>query len=590
MSDEKAADSMSAKDSALCNPSEGELFHVLLATIPDSIYFKDKRSRFLKISKYLMDKFGVTDERAVEGKTDFDFFTIEHARQAFKDEQEVLRTGRPIVGIEEKETWANRSDTWVSTTKMPLRNGRGEIIGTFGLSRDITEIKNYRDELQKTKHELERRVKERTAELSEAKSRLERHVEQLTFLNVTAYELAHAIGIDAMFVAIGKAFLARFPGCTVSICQVTGAGYACVYAAGGLDSPAMRRLSETLPLQCTEEEISRPLSVKSPRTEKAAAFDGGAPFDGDPCWIAIPLRAETAILALVQIFGPPWSEIVFHGEETLLSTLAAHAAACLNNALHYRYMETKARLEGELETARNIQQSLTPHEKPTIPRINLAGVYKPAYEIGGDYLDYFQCGDGSWAVIVADVCGKGVPAALLMTILRSVARVEARTHFSAKSLLCAINESINLTLSERSFVTALCLVIRDDGMSMSYARAGHTKLLKFDAAQQKIVTIDSKGIALGIVPTIAEFSSQLEEIIMPLIESDTYVAYTDGISEAANARKTIFGQAGMIQSIRKHSRVGAEKLVEGVLEDVRLFVENKPILDDCTIVAMTVTG
>ena len=79
------------------------------------------------------------------GKTDFDVFTLEHARQAFKDEQEIIRTGKPIVSIEEKETWPNRPDTWVSTTKMPFKDRKGKIVGTFGISRDITEVKKYRD-------------------------------------------------------------------------------------------------------------------------------------------------------------------------------------------------------------------------------------------------------------------------------------------------------------------------------------------------------------------------------------------------------------------------------------------------------------
>jgi PAS domain S-box-containing protein len=170
-------------------PSDSELLHTLLDNMPDTIYFKDLKSRFLRVNDSWLKKVGIKSHDEVVGKTDFDFFTHEHARQAFNDEQNIINTGKPIVGIEEKETWPDRPDTWVSTTKMPFRNKKGETIGTFGLSRDITEIKKYRDALQVAKDELEDRVKERTAELSAAKSKLEQNLEQLKFLWQKYYHL-----------------------------------------------------------------------------------------------------------------------------------------------------------------------------------------------------------------------------------------------------------------------------------------------------------------------------------------------------------------------------------------------------------------
>ncbi|MBN2091370.1 PAS domain S-box protein [candidate division KSB1 bacterium] len=120
---------------------EQNLLQTLMDNIPDHIYFKDIESRFIRINRAQMRWFGLDDIAKVLEKTDFDFFAEEHARQAFEDEQQIIRTGEPVVGIEEKESWPDGKDTWVSTTKMPLRNQQGEIIGTFGISRDITEHK-----------------------------------------------------------------------------------------------------------------------------------------------------------------------------------------------------------------------------------------------------------------------------------------------------------------------------------------------------------------------------------------------------------------------------------------------------------------
>ncbi len=137
--------------------------------IPDKIYFKDVQSRFVWASHETVIRFGATELSAVLGKTDFDFFSEEHARRAYEDEQEIIRTGRPLVNLEERETWADGRETWVSTTKMPLRDAAGQIIGTFGLSREITEQKRAAAQLAKYAEELRRRNEELEQDLGMAR-------------------------------------------------------------------------------------------------------------------------------------------------------------------------------------------------------------------------------------------------------------------------------------------------------------------------------------------------------------------------------------------------------------------------------------
>ena len=120
---------------------EQYLMEALMDNMPEAIYFKDRDSRFVRISRYLIDNFGVKDASEVIGKADFDFFTSEHAQPAFDDEQRIIQTGEPLLNIEELETWEDRASTWGLTSKLPLKNEDGEIIGTFGITRDITELK-----------------------------------------------------------------------------------------------------------------------------------------------------------------------------------------------------------------------------------------------------------------------------------------------------------------------------------------------------------------------------------------------------------------------------------------------------------------
>jgi PAS domain S-box-containing protein len=129
---------------------ERYLLHALMDNLPDNIYFKDAASRFLRVNKALATYFGLTDTAQALGKTDFDFYTEEHSRPAYRDEQEIIRTGQPVVGKEEKETWLDGRVRWVSTTKMPLRDKDGRMIGTFGVARDITKLKHAEEALRES--------------------------------------------------------------------------------------------------------------------------------------------------------------------------------------------------------------------------------------------------------------------------------------------------------------------------------------------------------------------------------------------------------------------------------------------------------
>ena len=135
--------------------NESQMMNALMDYITDSIYFKDLKSRCILINKACAVKFRIKDPDKAAGKTDFDFFSKEHAKQAYKDEQQIIKTKKPIVNIEEKETWKGKEDRWASTTKMPFYNEKGEVIGTFGISRDITDKKRAQEEIKEGRSRIE---------------------------------------------------------------------------------------------------------------------------------------------------------------------------------------------------------------------------------------------------------------------------------------------------------------------------------------------------------------------------------------------------------------------------------------------------
>jgi len=127
---------------------EQALFNSLFNTIPDHIYFKDLTSRFVRVNEAFARSFGLPSTDDVVGKTDSDYFTEKHALQAYADEQRIMTTGEPIVGFEEMETWPDGHCTWVSSTKVPLRDPQGKVIGLIGVSRDVTEQKQLEEQLR----------------------------------------------------------------------------------------------------------------------------------------------------------------------------------------------------------------------------------------------------------------------------------------------------------------------------------------------------------------------------------------------------------------------------------------------------------
>ena len=155
---------------------EEDLLRAFLEHIPDGVYFKDRESRFVRVSRSLAVRFGLSDPVEAINKTDFDMFSEEHAKKAFADEQDIIRTGQPVLEAEERETWPDGRETWVLTTKLPLMDHRGNVIGTMGISRDITERKRGEQELQEYRVRLEELVAERTAELIRTNEELERDI------------------------------------------------------------------------------------------------------------------------------------------------------------------------------------------------------------------------------------------------------------------------------------------------------------------------------------------------------------------------------------------------------------------------------
>ncbi|NQT24663.1 PAS domain S-box protein [candidate division KSB1 bacterium] len=178
---------------------EQVLMSAMMDTLPDNIYFKDKDSRFIRINKAMCNWFGIDNPEEAVGKSDYDYFSEEHAQQAYENEQNIIQTGKPLLGIEEKETWPGGKETWVSTTKAPLFDLEGNIIGSFGISRDITDRKSIDRALRKTKDELVKK----TEALENVNLTLKRSNQELEqFASVASHDLKEPLRMISSYVKL----------------------------------------------------------------------------------------------------------------------------------------------------------------------------------------------------------------------------------------------------------------------------------------------------------------------------------------------------------------------------------------------------
>jgi len=173
--DKTAVVKLNAKEQPL---SDKLLFHILMDNITDNIYFKDSQSRFIRINRAMARYIGLDSPDDAMGKTDFDIFSEEHAGQAFRDEQKMIKSGKPIIGKEEKETWLDGKETWVSTTKIPIKDEKGNIIGTIGISRDITDKKRAEEDLKRHRNQLQDMIQTRTSEIKNVNKKLKEEIEE----------------------------------------------------------------------------------------------------------------------------------------------------------------------------------------------------------------------------------------------------------------------------------------------------------------------------------------------------------------------------------------------------------------------------
>lgn len=244
-----------------------------------------------------------------------------------------------------------------------------------------------------------------------------------------------------------------------------------------------------------------------------------------------------------------------------------------------RTEETLERSKSELRIASDIQRSFLPEHIPPIVGFDLAAVSVPAMEVGGDFYDFIPGEGGRLGMVIADVSGKSVPAALFMALSRTIVRANATHHESGTEVLQDANNMISTDSRSGMFVTLFYGVLDEKSRDLVYANAGHPPPLLFRSSLDNFKELEVTGIALG-----ALCGMEYEERKIGLMPGDVLVLYTDGVTEAINRDVEQYGTTRLCSIVRRTHHLPAQKIMECILEDISCFSGDQAQFDDITMV------
>lgn len=317
-------------------------------------------------------------------------------------------------------------------------------------------------------------------------------------------------------------------------------------------------------------------------------------------WQAIlfAIFMESLHMGLTLLIAKPYEQALGVVKEVILPMTGANAlgmaifAFIIRNLITERrtaeekesYRRELERTEYEMETARGIQQSFLPESPPIIEGFELAALNLPARQVGGDFYDFIPVSEGKWGIIIADVSGKGVPAALFMALSRTLVRANVADNPTASQAMQKANRLISQEAKMGMFVTLFYAVLDPKKRRLQYVNAGHNPPFVVKKSSGDVILLRASGIAMGVIDDVS-----LEEKEIELDSNDIVVFYTDGITEAINSAGEQFGEKRLIETINRNADLPVKDLVGRVKDEVFTFAQDQPQFDDFTLVILKAT-
>lgn len=295
--------------------------------------------------------------------------------------------------------------------------------------------------------------------------------------------------------------------------------------------------------------------------------------------IVVPIMLDGRVIGLVNLESNRLNAFDVQ-DESLMKAFASQAAISVERArLHHKLISSQ-KLEQQLSIAREIQRSFLPRRDPKIDGYDICGRNFPSGEVGGDYFDFIDIVKGQTGIAIADVVGKGIPAALIMASFRASLIAEIRNNYSIRTICEKVNSLMVESLEPGNFVTAVYSVLDSKNNILTFSNAGHNQplLVRRDGS---VEFLKEGGPILGVIK-----EATFEERPIVINSGDIVIFYTDGVTEVFDKAGNEFGVEAILRVVGKNQNSSAAEILNRIVEAVKAFASPDHLFDDVTIVVL----
>ncbi len=348
--------------------------------------------------------------------------------------------------------------------------------------------------------------------------------------------------------------------------------------ATGYDAPLDMTLSASGPTVTRLRAAHGPISVDA---------DEGPELAGLDAQLLLPLPSKENLLGFISL-GPKRSEEPYSSSDTrLLTMVAAQTGLALENsrlseAIAHEVSQREL-LHREIEIAREVQQRLFPQNLPKVPSLDYAGHCRPALGVGGDYYDFLSLPGGQLGLAIADISGKGIPAALLMASLQASVRGQSQGPGDVSGLLTNVNRLVYEASPASRYATFFYARFDPQTRRLTWSNGGHNPPILLRGSE--VIRLETGGSVVGLFPACA-----YEQDSIVLEAGDLLILYTDGMSEAENPAEEEWGEDALIEAARACATLPPAEMIPRIMEAADAFANGAPQHDDMTLVIARVTA
>ena len=326
--------------------------------------------------------------------------------------------------------------------------------------------------------------------------------------------------------------------------------------------------------------------VNDMRTDDRIKYKQAATKEGIASQLTVAMEFRNKAIGVLRLYSPKPRRF-YRDDINLARAVASQCAVAITNAKLYAKAIEGARISEQMRLAGVIQRRMIPQKAPSLPGLDIAATYIPCFDVGGDFYDFFQVNDDCIAIVIADVIGKGIPAAIMTSMFRGAMRAYTDTQHTRgtiniiEEIVHNLNKTMCRECRDGEFVSLFYAIIDIEQKAITYCNCGHEPAVLIRDGQ--ITELEKGGLVLGV-----EVTAEYDIGTVKLTEGDCLLLYTDGLTDATNFDGELWGRENLLKTTKNFVKNSSEHIVKNILAYRRRFVGLASQLDDTSIIVVKV--